>query len=38
VSDCVSSGDRESHERSLATLAKVLIVETSANILKCVNG
>lgn len=33
VSDCVSSADRESHERSLATLAKVLIVETSATIL-----
>lgn len=36
VSDCVSSGDRESHERSLATLAKVLIVETSANIQKSI--
>jgi nicotinamidase-related amidase len=36
VSDCVSSPDRESHERSLATLAKVLIVETSANILKSI--
>src|SRR5512136_278042 len=32
VSDCVSSADRESHERSLATLAKVLIVETSGNV------
>jgi nicotinamidase-related amidase len=36
VSDCVSSADRESHERSLATLAKLLIVETSTNILNSI--
>lgn len=36
VSDCVSSLDRESHERALATLAKVLIVETSATILSSI--
>jgi nicotinamidase-related amidase len=34
VSDCVSSADKESHERSLKTLAKLLIVENSGNILK----
>ena len=32
VSDCVSSADKAAHERSLETLAKVLIVEKSANI------
>ena len=32
VSDCVSSADKAAHERSLETLAKVLVVEKSANI------
>jgi len=36
VSDCVSSMDREAHERSLANMAKLCIVETSANILSVV--
>jgi nicotinamidase-related amidase len=34
VSDCVSSADREAHERSLQNMARVLVVETSANIVK----
>jgi nicotinamidase-related amidase len=33
VSDCVSSADKGAHERSLETLARVIIVEKSANIL-----
>ncbi|HAM51133.1 MAG TPA: isochorismatase [Nitrospiraceae bacterium] len=36
VSDCVSSMDRDAHERSLKNLAKLLIVRTSAEILKSV--
>ncbi len=32
VSDCVSSSDKAAHERSLENLAKILIVEKSANI------
>jgi nicotinamidase-related amidase len=34
VSDCVSSMDNEGHERSLKTMAKLFIVESSGNILK----
>ena len=34
VSDCVSSADREAHERSLENMAKLLIVEKSVNIVK----
>jgi len=34
VSDCVSSFDKEAHDRSLQTMAKLLIVETSGNVLK----
>ena len=34
VSDCVSSSDKEAHERSLKNLEKIVIVEKSENILK----
>ena len=34
VSDCVSSLDRDAHERSLKTMAKLFIVEPAGNILK----
>jgi nicotinamidase-related amidase len=34
VSDCVSSTDKEAHERSLKNLAKLVVVEKSENILK----
>jgi nicotinamidase-related amidase len=34
VSDCVSSSDKEAHERSLRNLAKLLIVEKSRDILQ----
>jgi nicotinamidase-related amidase len=34
VSDCVSSADREAHDRSLRTLEKLVIVETAENILR----
>jgi nicotinamidase-related amidase len=34
VSDCVSSSDRDAHDRSLKTMAKLLIVEPADNILK----
>ena len=34
VSDCVSSLDKDAHERSLKTMAKLFIVETADNILK----
>ncbi len=34
VSDCVSSFDRDAHERSLKTMTKLFIVKTSGNILK----
>lgn len=37
VSDCVSSMDKEAHERSLKNMAKVVIVEKSADILKNIN-
>ena len=37
VSDCVSSRDKEAHERSLKNMAKVVIVERSADILKNIN-
>jgi len=33
VSDCVSSADKAAHERSLENMAKILVVEISANIL-----
>ncbi|NPU86280.1 MAG: cysteine hydrolase [Syntrophaceae bacterium] len=33
VSDCISSMDQEAHDRSLKTMAKLFIVETSSNIL-----
>ena len=36
VSDCVSSTDREAHERSLMNLEKLVIVKHSAEILKSV--
>ena len=36
VSDCVSSMDREAHERSLRNLEKVVIVTRSAEVLKSV--
>ena len=36
VSDCVSSMDREAHERSLKNLEKLVIVKHSAEILKSV--
>ena len=34
VGDCVSSLDKDAHERSLKTMAKLFIVETAGNILK----
>jgi nicotinamidase-related amidase len=34
VSDCVSSLDKDAHERSLKTMAKLFIVETAGGILK----
>lgn len=34
VSDCVSSSDRNAHDHSLKTMAKLLIVEPAENILK----
>jgi len=34
ISDCVSSGNKEAHERSLKNLEKIVIVENSENILK----
>jgi len=34
VSDCVSSMDREAHERSLKNLAKIAVVKTSGEILR----
>jgi nicotinamidase-related amidase len=34
VSDCVSSLDKDAHERSLKTMAKLFIVEIADNILK----
>ncbi len=34
VSDCVSSLDKDAHERSLKTMDKLFIVETSSSILK----
>ena len=34
VSDCVSSFDKDAHERSLKTMARLFIVETADNILK----
>jgi len=37
VSDCVSSSDKEAHERSLKNLAKLVIVEKSEDILKNIN-
>ncbi len=37
VSDCVSSADREAHERSLKNLDKLAIVRTSAEVMKGVS-
>jgi nicotinamidase-related amidase len=34
ASDCVSSMDKDAHERSLKNLAKTAVVTTSADILK----
>nr|MDA8173253.1 cysteine hydrolase [Nitrospiraceae bacterium] len=34
IRDCVSSPDREGHERSLKNMEKLLIVESSAGVLK----
>jgi nicotinamidase-related amidase len=34
VSDCVSSLDKDAHDRSLKTMAKLFLVETADNILK----
>jgi len=36
VADCVSSYDKDAHEQSLKNLAKLVIVESSADILKTV--
>ena len=33
LSDCVSSGDKAAHERSLENMAKILVVEKSVNVL-----
>ena len=37
VLDCVSSMDRNGHERSLETMSKLFIVENSSTILKAIN-
>lgn len=37
VSDCVSSRDKEAHERSLQNLSKIVIVEKAADILDSVS-
>jgi nicotinamidase-related amidase len=37
VSDCVSSLDKDAHERSLKTMSKLFIVENSSTILKAIN-
>jgi nicotinamidase-related amidase len=37
VSDCVSSLDKDAHERSLETMSKLFIVENSSTILKAIN-
>ena len=37
VSDCVSSLDKDAHERSLETMSKLFIVENSSTILKVIN-
>jgi len=34
VSDCVSSLDKDAHDRSLKTMAKLFIIESAGNILK----
>jgi len=36
ISDCVSSIDKDSHERSLTNLAKIVIVKKSSEILESV--
>ncbi len=36
VSDCVSSADRDSHERSLKNLGRLVIVKSAADILKSI--
>jgi nicotinamidase-related amidase len=36
VSDCVSSMDKEAHDRSLQNMARLFIVEDSGSILKSV--
>ncbi len=36
VSNCVSSMDKEAHERSLQNMAKLFIVENSGSILEAV--
>jgi len=38
VSDCVSSRDKEAHQRSLANLEKLVIVEDSSAILRSIHG
>lgn len=38
ASDCVSSMDRESHERSLANMKKMFICESSENIIRAVGS
>jgi nicotinamidase-related amidase len=38
VSDCVSSPDKNGHERSLETMSKLFIVENSSTILKAINA
>ncbi len=38
TSDCVSSMDRDAHERSLKNLARVVIVRTSAEIMQSLEG
>ena len=38
VSDCVSSMDREGHERSLKNLEKLIIVKNSGDIIKSIEG
>jgi len=38
VSDCVSSRDKEAHQRSLTNLEKLVIVENSSTILRSLRG
>jgi nicotinamidase-related amidase len=38
VSDCVSSMDKDAHERSLKNLEKIVIVKSAAELLKSIES